>query len=233
MASVNKALYERYWNREVVPPDHDPLTAKRVRCFLSVARDKQLVLDLGCGSGRATRLLEAAGKNVTGVDISAQALRCASRSGGASLYVQADCEAQLPFADQSFEAVFCTEVIEHLLDPESVVRECYRLLKPAGTLFVSTPYHARIKNCVIAAIAFERHFDPIGPHIRFFTSNSLRRLLATNGFRVRHTFYLGRFWPLWMNMLISAETIETSPVLPVPGASQAPRHRCAAPETNP
>ena len=226
MTSVNRTWYERYWDKDLVPPDHDLLTVERVSCFLSVAKDKQLVLDLGCGSGRATRLLEKAGKKVIGLDISAEALRRASRLGGASSYVQADCDAQPPFADQSFEAVYCAEVIEHLLDPESLVRECYRLLKPAGILFLSTPYHARIKNCVIAAIAFERHFDPIGPHIRFFTSTSLRGLLATNGFRVRNIFYLGRFWPLWMNMLVSAEKVEN------PLAGEAPLHRSSVSETS-
>ena len=226
MTSVNRTWYERYWDKDLVPPDHDPLTVERVSCFLSVAKDKQLVLDLGCGSGRATRLLEKAGKKVIGLDISAEALRRASRLGGASSYVQADCDAQPPFADQSFEAVYCAEVIEHLLDPESMVRECYRLLKPAGILFVSTPYHARIKNCVIAAIAFERHFDPIGPHIRFFTYRSLRDLLATNGFRVRNAFYLGRFWPLWMNMMVSAEKVENSL------ACETHSHRSSASETS-
>jgi len=120
------------------------------------------------------------------------------------------------------------EAFLHLVaeDYESLVRECYRLLKPAGILFLSTPYHARIKNCVIAAIAFERHFDPIGPHIRFFTSTSLRGLLATNGFRVRNIFYLGRFWPLWMNMLVSAEKVEN------PLAGEAPLHRSSVSETS-
>jgi 2-polyprenyl-3-methyl-5-hydroxy-6-metoxy-1,4-benzoquinol methylase len=225
MPSVNRTWYERYWGKDLVPPDHDPLTGERVRRFLSVAEDKHLVLDLGCGSGRATRLLEEAGKKVIGLDISAEALRHASRFGGASSYVQADCDIQLPFADQSFEAVFCAEVIEHLLDPKSVVHECYRLLRPAGLLCVSTPYHAWIKNCVIAAVAFERHFDPIGPHIRFFTSASLRGLLAANGFRVRNTFCLGRFWPLWMNMLVSAEKVDN------PLADEAPLHRSSASET--
>jgi len=204
--------YDRYWSQQAPPPDRDPLTASRVRLFLSVAREKRVVLDLGCGTGRATRWMEAAGKKVTGVDVSGQAIRHALRLGGTSCYVQADCDGPLPFADRCFEAIYCAEVIEHLLDPAAMLRECHRLLCPGGILFVSTPYHARIKNCVIAALAFERHFDPCGPHIRFFTPKSLGGLLARHGFQVKRTFRLGRVWPLWMNMLVSAERVEPSPV---------------------
>jgi SAM-dependent methyltransferase len=205
--SLTRSLYEQYWTPSQTPPDSDPLTEERVRRFLESAEETELVLDIGCGNGRGAKLLTHAGKKVIGLDISSEALRRASNSDGISFYVQGDCDGDLPFAAQSFEAVFCAEVIEHLLDPVGLLRECHRVLRPRGILCVSTPYHARLKNVVIAAIAFERHFDPVGPHIRFFTLKSLRELLERNGFRVRQTSCLGRFWPLWMNMMICAEKL--------------------------
>jgi 2-polyprenyl-3-methyl-5-hydroxy-6-metoxy-1,4-benzoquinol methylase len=118
--------------------------------------------------------------------------------------LQSVCDAELPFPPDSFDAVFCAEVIEHLLDPETMVRECHRVLRPSGIFFVTTPYHGLIKNLVIAAAAFERHFDPTGAHIRFFTSRSLRDLLVRSGFVGERVSYLGRFWPLWMDMVVYA-----------------------------
>jgi 2-polyprenyl-3-methyl-5-hydroxy-6-metoxy-1,4-benzoquinol methylase len=100
--------------------------------------------------------------------------------------------------------VYSAEVIEHLLDPETTVRECNRILKPSGILFLTTPYHGLIKNLVLAAASFDRHFDPTGAHVRFFTENSLRALLVRNGFGVDRFFYLGRFWPFWMDMAVYA-----------------------------
>ena len=51
----------------------------------------------------------------------------------------------LPFADGEFESVLCTEVLEHTLNPQQVVDECYRVLKPGGTLILTTrfvyPFH--------------------------------------------------------------------------------------------
>jgi SAM-dependent methyltransferase len=141
---------------------------------------------------------------VVGLDVSHEALRRAGGLDGAAVYIQGACDAALPFPMSCFDAVYCAEVIEHLLDPETMVHECYRVLKPSGIFFVTTPYHGLIKNVAIAAATFDRHFNATGPHIRFFTRKALRGLLKRNGFEVERVSYLGRFWPLWMNMVVCA-----------------------------
>jgi 2-polyprenyl-3-methyl-5-hydroxy-6-metoxy-1,4-benzoquinol methylase len=164
------------------------------------------VLDLGCGSGRASRLLSDAGKKVVGIEISSVALRKAAttRALGAISYIMGSCEAPLPLQSESVDAVFCADVLEHLVNPQVTIAECNRVLRSGGMLFVSAPYHGRIKNVLVSAIAFERHFDPVGPHIRFFTPHSLASLMRLHKFSIERTVYLGRFWPLWMNMVIIA-----------------------------
>jgi 2-polyprenyl-3-methyl-5-hydroxy-6-metoxy-1,4-benzoquinol methylase len=199
-----RVRYEEYWDGAAPPPEEDPLTEERVQHFLRLAPNARTVLDLGCGSGRASRLLADAGKKVVGIDISSLALRKATTTPalGAIEYVMGSCEATLPLRSESVDAVFCADVIEHLLNPQVTIAECYRVLRPGGTLFVSAPYHGRIKNVLVSAIAFERHFDPVGPHIRFFTPHSLASLVSQ--FSIERTIYLGRFWPLWMNMVMVA-----------------------------
>jgi 2-polyprenyl-3-methyl-5-hydroxy-6-metoxy-1,4-benzoquinol methylase len=198
-----RVRYEEYWDRAAPPPDEDPLTEERVQHFLRIAPNARTVLDLGCGSGRASRLLADAGKMVVGLDISSRALRKATaRAFDGIGYVMGSCETTFPLQSESVDAVFCADVIEHLLNPQVTIAECNRVLKPGGTLFVSAPYHGRIKNVLISATTFERHFDPVGPHIRFFTPRSLVSLMRQ--FSIERTIYLGRFWPLWMNMVIVA-----------------------------
>ena len=90
------------------------------------------VLDLGSGSGYGTRLLREAGAQVTGLDLDAAAVRLAAPAVRAS----AEC---LPFADASFDAIVCFEMIEHVPRPERVADEIARVLGRDGIALVSTP----------------------------------------------------------------------------------------------
>ncbi len=90
------------------------------------------VLDLGSGSGYGARLLREAGARVTGLDLDAAAVRLAAPAVRAS----AD---YLPFADGSFDAVVCFEMIEHVPRPEVVADEIARVLGRNGIAVISTP----------------------------------------------------------------------------------------------
>jgi len=88
------------------------------------------ILDVACGTGYGTALLEG-----VGVDRSLEALGYARRHPAA--YVAADA-ACLPFG-RVFDAVVSFETIEHVPDPARFVADCARVLKPGGLFFVSTP----------------------------------------------------------------------------------------------
>lgn len=202
MSALYRSYYDAYWACERPSPDADPLTGPRMEKFLQACTEKQFILDLGCGNGRTTQLLKQAGKKVVGLDISLRALSAAKAGCAGTVYVQGLCDSLLPFRDETFDAIYCAEVIEHVLDTQALTREAYRVLKPEGILFVTTPYHGLAKNLLIAALAFDSHFDPTGPHIRFFTQKSLCHLLSENGFCVESVVHLGRFWPAWMNLVV-------------------------------
>src|SRR5262249_37696655 len=144
------------------------------------------VLDLGCGDGRYAAKIAAAGFEVTGVDPSPAALKRAARAHPELRLAAADPDGTLPLRDCSFEAVICINVLEHVADTQQLLSEARRVLVPDGRVAIAVPWHGRLKNLVIAAASFERHYDPLEPTLRFYTGASLRSLLEQLGFeRVR------------------------------------------------
>jgi ubiquinone/menaquinone biosynthesis C-methylase UbiE len=90
----------------------------------------------------------------------------------------------MPFDDASFDFIWCSEVLEHLFSPLAALKEIRRVLKPGGQFRCTVPYHGLLKNLGIALFAFERHYDPEYPHIRFFTKKSLKALVQRAGLNV-------------------------------------------------
>lgn len=102
------------------------------------------ILEVACGRGGFVCELTRAGAHVTGCDFSAAALRIShaklSVAGAAASppLVQGDAQ-KLPFADESFDLVVSCETIEHVPDAQSAVREMFRVTRPGGRLFLTTP----------------------------------------------------------------------------------------------
>jgi ubiquinone/menaquinone biosynthesis C-methylase UbiE len=168
---------------ELVPVDPGP-PPEHLRGFVRGLGRAETALDLGCGDGRLTCELDAAA--LTAADVSAVALeRARSRlaSRGAEL-VELEPDAPLPFRDSAFELVLCAETIEHVRDVQLLLSEARRVLQPRGRLAVTTPAHGRATALDALVRGLERSFDPLSPHLRFFTRRSLRDLLGAIGFEV-------------------------------------------------
>jgi ubiquinone/menaquinone biosynthesis C-methylase UbiE len=97
------------------------------------------VLDLGCSTGFISDELNRAGAKVTGVDIDEPGLaRARERFGDRIEFVNAD-GTSLPWADGSVDAVICNHVYEHVVDPEGVLAEVRRVLRPDGVVYLGMP----------------------------------------------------------------------------------------------
>lgn len=108
--------------------------------WASAAASGKDVLDAGCGNGYGLRILEAAGPaRLIGVDLSEEAVaRARSEVDGSTEVVQGDVR-DLTFDDDSFDVAICFEVIEHIEGQAQALAELRRLLRPGGTLLISSP----------------------------------------------------------------------------------------------
>ena len=200
-------FYERYWQREAGDPMRHWQAIKPVLASVVPKNGAPVVVDLGCGKGDGIHCARAvnSGARCVGLDVSGAALEMThQRFPEIELHRITD-GGPLPLASASADLVICVEVIEHVYDTEATFSEIARVLRPGGKLLLSTPYHGRIKNLLIALLAFDRHFAPTGPHVRFFSRRSLGRCLQNVGLQTTAIRYLNRFWPIWEGMLVTAE----------------------------
>ena len=126
------------------------------------------VLDIGCGEGYGTAELARTARLVIGLDLDLPTLEHARRRYPAAnlTWVRASAE-RLPFRAASFQLICCFQVLEHLPDPERLLREARRVLVPGGHLILTTPNRPAV-------------FSGLNPHhAREYDEASLRALVTT------------------------------------------------------
>lgn len=168
------------------------------------------VLDLGSGNGALCARLVASGFDTVGVEYDRKGVEIAMINvPGARFYnfgVQDD-PSGLMAREAPFDAVVSTEVIEHLFSPHLLPIYARQCLREDGYLIVSTPYHGYVKNLALSIFnKWDTHIDPLwhGGHIKFWSRETLTRLLNQSGFEVISFVGVGRVHYLWKSMLLVA-----------------------------
>lgn len=115
-------------------------------------------LDVGCGGGILAESMAKMGAQVTGIDMAKDSLEVASLHGLESgISVEYKLVTVEDFAEAhagEFDVVTCMEMLEHVPDPESIVRACAKLVKPGGQVFFST-LNRNIKSYLMAIVGAE------------------------------------------------------------------------------
>lgn len=168
----------------------------------------QSICDLGCGNGHITGRLAALGYHVTGVDASASGVQIAQRAYPGVEFVHALIDGDLNLGQ--FDLVISSDVIEHLYRPADLLEAAVTQLKAGGQILLGTPYHGYFKNLVLAATGkMDAHFSALhdGGHIKFFSVNTLSKLMRSHGFDDLSFKFYGRAPWLWKNMICHARKL--------------------------
>ena len=143
------------------------------------------LLDLGCGDGRHLAEAVRRGCAAVGVDCDASAIVEARRRSGADTVI-ADAAA-LPFRDGAFEAVICTETLEHLPDDAAALAEIARVLAPGGVLLGAVPSH--FTELLYWRLSPGYRTAP-GGHVRIYRPRALAAKAARAGLYFEDTRYV-------------------------------------------
>ena len=165
----------------MLPVDYDRLGAKQ----------GDLVLDMGCGAGRHAFETVRRGCRIVALDQSLEELVDVRNTFAAMIEagelhdhvqgqpVSADA-LELPFADETFDRIICSEVLEHIPDDQTAIRELARVLRPGGSIAVTVPAWVAEKICWKLN---DEYYAPkaVGGHVRIYRRSQLRSKIREVG----------------------------------------------------
>lgn len=134
------------------------------------------VLDIGCGAGNMIHHLAQYGR-VRGIEVDPRPVKIAQQRGYDVRL--GDATQEIPFADASFDLVTALDVIEHVDADENVLRESYRVLRPNGSVLITTPAFQWLWS----------HNDDLNAHKRRYTAQQLHDKMVRAGFEVKRLSY--------------------------------------------
>jgi len=170
--------------------DINPLRLQYINRYAAISGKS--VLDVGCGGGILSEGMAGLNATVTGIDLAEKSLKVAKlhllESGHKVEYRKVAVEALAAEQPASFDVVTCMEMLEHVPDPQSVVRACAELVKPGGWVFFST-LNRNPKSYLMAVLGAEYLLNmlPRGTHdyAKFLKPSELAQFCRNAGLQVR------------------------------------------------
>jgi SAM-dependent methyltransferase len=159
---------------------------ERIEQFVSVGR----LLAIGCGDGLELKIAKQRGWNAEGYDVDASTTEHLARSLDLHIYSGDLYELGLP--SEGYDCIYLDQVIEHPKQPQKLLREVHRLLRPGGVLYIGCPNIASLSSTskhVLERLGIRRRnrgrYYNTEHHLFFYSPGVLRQLLErVFGFRI-------------------------------------------------
>ena len=184
-------------------------------------RSELRILDIGCGQGRhvceavcnKNVLAVGADRNLDDLRVTGDKLRSQEEAGevAGQWEITAADITTLPFRDNWFDIVICSEILEHVRDHETAIREATRVLRPDGDLVVSVPRYFPERVCWFLSKAY---CNTPGGHIRIYRKKEIVSLIENAGAGKRHRHFAHAlhtpYW--WLKCLVGLRREDSAAV---------------------
>lgn len=179
---MEKSFYEKYFELE---KDNWWFRTRRNMIWWLIKeyniRDKDKILDYGCGSGFLVGKMQEGGLNAYGVDISQEAIQMGVSRGVKNLYALGSIKSD--FDDNYFDMILAMDVVEHIEKDTEVIKELKRLLKPEGHLVIMVPAYQWMWGVQ----------DEVAHHFRRYSMSSISKLAKSAGLNIVRKSYFNTF----------------------------------------
>lgn len=195
--SIKNNLFQRYWH------------TRRFSEVGKLIEPAKNVLDVGCADGTFTKVIskKTGSENLVGIDVLKSSINYAKKifaKNQKMSFKVADAH-NLPFKESEFDAVFCLEALEHVIDPLRVLQEIYRVLKSDGYAVVLVPSENWLFHSIVWPLWQLMPGKNIWKHTHLhnFSNGFLKELIDRSGF----TIEVDKKFLLEMLMLVKVRKI--------------------------
>lgn len=182
---MSRSIIADYYNLKKIPFGISGDRRNMTFPLLTDLADKK-ILEVGCATGYMGEKLRKQGNYVVGLDISKKDIQKAKKVLDQAFVVDLESE-KLPKLNFKFDLILLTEVIEHLFEPELVIKKLVTVLKPEGQILISTPNFLHLYNrCKMLCGNFEYIEETVinKSHIHFFTYSTLKKTIDSLGLKI-------------------------------------------------
>ena len=154
----------------------------------------EIILDLGCGTGRLTKDISKKAKKVYGVDYSQEMIHSARKDFADIEFSIADAQLSLDYPEQTFDAVFSNAALHWMLEAENVIKNIHKVLKPNGRFVFEMGGNGNIKEVLSSIDKVSKSYQLKDFHLQNFypSLSQYSSLLEKNGFEVRYALLFNR-----------------------------------------
>lgn len=175
-------FYDEKYYKEFCPVSDGYSEYRAKKALKYIPKNTITILNIGCGYGFESKIFSESGYKVVGIDVSRKALENAKEYQIETIV--GDVQEGIKLPDESFDVVYCAEVLEHLAFPSYFFEEVRRLLTKDGLLILMLPNTARLTNRIRLLFWGQLSSDCIEGHLHEMTPREIKKYLKDYGFKI-------------------------------------------------